>query len=506
MNVRSLVVATALVSVAAAQVIPSLIAARVAGGFSRPVFVTTPPGDLDRLFVIEQHTGLVRIIKGSTVVATPFLNVFSRILTGSERGLLGMAFDPLYATNGHFYLSYTRAGDGASIVERFTVSANRDVANAASGTIGLGPIAQPFSNHNGGCINFGPDGYLYLGLGDGGSGGDPSCNAQNPASPLGKFLRVDTATIPFSAPPTNPFIGNTAYRQDIWSVGWRNPWRFSFDRDTGEMFVGDVGQNTLEELSYEPPMTGGRNYGWKIMEGINCYSTAACTAPPACNAATLVRPFHTIPTAPYCSIIGGYVYRGRNIPQLRGQYFFGDYCTGNTWSLRYGNGTFTNLVLRTPELAGLGNVSSFGEDPRGEVYICSLSAGVIYRIAARDGGPCQDLGFGRVGSNGQAPLFEVLGRLEAGVSADLSLRRAPANMPTALVISSANTPTPIFGGTLVPVPPELIVTLSTDAAGMASLTVAGGIGPAVLYGQWVVVDLGLPEAIGFSNACRITFP
>ena len=183
-----------------------------------------------------------------------------------------------------------------------------------------------------------------------------------------------------------------------------------------------------------------------------------------------------------------------------------DSASGDSLAMRYGNGTFTNLVARTAELTGLGNVSSFGEDPRGEVYICSLSGGAIFRIAARDGGPCQDLGFGRVGSNGQTPLFEVLGRLEAGVSADLSLRRAPANVPVALVISSSNTPTPIFGGTLVPMPPELIVTLGTDAAGMASLTVAGGLGPAVLYAQWVVADFGLPEAVGFSNACRITFP
>jgi glucose/arabinose dehydrogenase len=500
-------VATALVSVAASQTIPPLAVTRVASGFARPVFVTSPPGDLDRLFVIEQHTGLVRIIKRGTVLATPFLNAGGRILTGSERGLLGMAFDPLYASNGYFYLSYTRAGDGASIIERFTVSAgNPDVANAASGIVGYGPISQPFSNHNGGGINFGPDGYIYFGLGDGGSGGDPSCNAQNPASPLGKFVRLDATTIPFSVPPTNPFVGNTAYRQEIWSVGWRNPWRWSFDRETGEMFIGDVGQNALEELDYEPAGTGGRNYGWKIMEGINCFSTAACTSPPACNAPTLVRPFHTIPTSPYCSIIGGYVYRGRNIPQLRGHYIFGDYCTGSAWTLRYNNGSFTNLVARNTEFGSLGNVSSFGEDARGEVYICSLSLGVIFRIVARDGGPGQDLGFGRVGSNNETPLFEILGRLEAGVSADFSLRRAPANTPAVLVIATSNNPTPIFGGTLVPYPPELLVGMATDVNGQTSLTVNGGLWPGVFYGQWVVVDLGLPEGVGFSNAMRITLP
>src|SRR5690606_4789543 len=381
---------------------------------------------------------LVRIIKRGNVLPTPFLNVLSRILTGSERGLLGMAFDPLYQQNGYFYLSYTRAGDGASTIERFRVSStNPDGADPASEQVAFGPITQPFSNHNGGGIAFGPDGYLYFGLGDGGSGGDPSCNAQNPASLLGKFLRLDTQTIPFSAPATNPFVGNTAYRPEIWSLGWRNPWRWSFDKETGELFVGDVGQNSLEELDYEPAGTGGRNYGWKVMEGTNCFSTSACTSVQPCNSPTYILPFHTLPTSSYCSIVGGYVYRGRNIPQLHGHYFFGDYCSGSVWSLRYANGTFTNLVSRNSEFGvSLGQVSSFGEDNRGEIYICSLSQGVIYKIVARDGGPAQDLGLGRTGRYGDEPLFEVLGRLEAGVSAEFILRRAPANTPALLVVST----------------------------------------------------------------------
>ncbi|MEZ5965723.1 MAG: PQQ-dependent sugar dehydrogenase [Planctomycetota bacterium] len=499
-------VACLLLGTAAAQ--PRLSVVRVATGLSRPVFVTTPPGDLDRLFVIEQHTGLVRVIKRGTLLPTPFLNVFPRILTGSERGLLGLAFDPLYATNGYFYLSYTRAGDGASILERFRVSSsNPDVADLSSGTVGFGPVTQPFSNHNGGCINFGPDGYLYFGLGDGGSAGDPSCNAQNPASHLGKMLRLDTQTMPFSAPASNPFVGNTAYRPEIWSLGWRNPWRWGFDRETGELFVGDVGQNSLEELDYEPAASGGRNYGWKVMEGTNCYSTAACTATvPACNSAALIRPFHTLPTASYCSIIGGYVYRGCNIPQLRGLYFFGDYCSGSVWSLLYANGTFTNLVSRNAELGALGAISSFGEDARGELYICGLGAGVLYKIVAADGGPGTDLGFGLIGSNNETPLFEICGRLEAGVSADFILRRAPASVPAVLAVSTTNNPTPILGGTLVPVPPQLLLPASTDASGSASLTVPGGVGPGILYAQWLMVDVGLPQSIGFSNAMRITFP
>jgi len=503
---RSSLLATCLLA-GAVSAQPALAVVRVATGLSRPVFVTSPPGDLDRLFVIEQHTGLVRIVKRGSLVPNPFLNVSSRILTGSERGLLGIAFDPLYATNGFFYLSYTRAGDGASIIERFRVSANPDLADATSGMVGFGPVAQPFSNHNGGNIVFGPDGYLYFGLGDGGSAGDPSCNAQNGLSLLGKMHRLDTQSIPFSVPPTNPFVGNAAYRPEIWSLGWRNPWRWSFDRATGEMFVGDVGQNSLEELDYEPAGTGGRNYGWKIMEGSNCYSTASCSGSvPTCNSPALVRPFHTLPTATYCSVIGGYVYRGCNLPQLDGLYFFGDYCSGTVWSLRYANGTFTNLVNRNGELGTLGAISSFGEDERGEIYICGLGSGVLYKIVAADGGPARDLGFGRVGSNGETPLFEICGRLERGVSADFILRRAPASVPAALVVSTSNNPTPIFGGTLVPVPPELVLALGTDAAGTASITVPGGLGPAVLFGQWVVVDVGLREGVGFSNALQITFP
>lgn len=506
MRFRTLVAtACLLTSLAAAQ--PALSTLRFTG-FSRPVFVTSPPGDLDRQFVIEQHSGLVRLIKRNVVQATPVLNVFSRILTGSERGLLGIAFDPLYATNGYFYLSYTRAGDGASIIERFTVSPpSADVANLSTGTVGFGPVSQPFSNHNGGCINFGPDGYIYFGLGDGGSGGDPSCFAQNPASLLGKMLRLDTQTIPFTAPATNPFVGNTAYRPEIWSVGWRNPWRWSFDRETGEMFVGDVGQNSREELDYEPAGTGGRNYGWKIMEGLNCFSTSACiSGVPACNSAALVNPFHTIPTSPYCSIIGGYVYRGCALPQMRGLYFFADYCTGSVWSLRYGNGTFTNLVARNGELGTLGQISSMGEDARGELYICSISQGIVHKIVAADGGPGLDLGNGLLGSNGEIPLFEICGRLESGVSADLILRRAPASTAAVLVIATTNAPTPIFGGTLVPFPPQLTLPVGTDASGSVSLTIPGGPAPAVLFGQWLMFDGGLPQSIGFSNALRITYP
>ncbi len=482
---------------------------RIASGLDRPTYVASPPGDEDRLFVSEQFTGQIKVIKRGVLLPTPFLNVFPLILTGSERGLLGFAFHPQYALNGYFYVSYTRAGDGASIIARYRVSStNPDVASSSSATICFGPVGQPYANHNGGNIQFGPDGKLYLGLGDGGSAADPGCNAQNKQSLLGKMLRLDTSTLPFSAPSDNPFVGNSAYRPEIWALGLRNPWRFSFDRLTGDMLIGDVGQDAREELDFEPARTGGRNYGWRVMEGTDCFSTSGCSSPPPCNGSALTRPIHTYAHPTDCSITGGYVYRGCAIPDLRGVYFFADYCSNRIWSLRASSTGFTDLRDRTLELrANVGAVeyiSSFGEDARGELYIVDHGDGEIFKIVARDGGPAVDLGFGKVGSNGDIPFFEVCGRFERGASADLILRRAPANVPAVLAVSLTNSPIQIWGGTLVPVPPTLMIPLSTDAAGRASLAVRGGLGRSILYGQWVLYDAGASFGFGLSNALRIS--
>lgn len=481
---------------------------RIASGLSSPTYVTSPVGDEDRLFVCEQNSGLIKVIKRGVVLPTPFLNVRAAIQPGGEQGLLGMAFDPRYPVNGFFYVSYSRAGNGASVIARYSVSAsNPDVAAANSGVVCFGPIAQPYTNHNGGNIQFGPDGKLYFGLGDGGSADDPHCHAQNRQSLLGKMLRLDVSTVPFSVPADNPFVGNAAYRPEIWSLGLRNPWRFSFDRLTGDMFIGDVGQSTQEELDFEPAGTGGRNYGWKVMEGTNCFSTAACTNPPACNSPALTRPFHTYANSTSCSITGGYVYRGCAIPDLRGTYIFGDFCSGRIWSLRYSGSTVVELRDRTTELVpGVGlinEISSFGEDARGELYVVDHFDGEIFKIVALDGGPAVDLGLGKTGSNGEIPFFEVCGRLERGASAEFILRRAPANTPAVLVLSLTNTPIQIWGGTLVPIPPTVTLPVATDPSGRVSIPVRGAPGRSTVYGQWVMYDAGASFGFGISNALRI---
>ena len=501
-----LALATSATAVAAQT---QLSTVRVASGFASPTYVTSPVGDEDRLFVCEQSTGLIKVIKRGVVLPTPFLNVRIKILPGSEQGLLGLAFDPRYPVNGYFYVSYTRAGDGASVIERYSVSAsNPDVAAPNSAVVCFGPITQPYTNHNGGNIQFGPDGRLYFGLGDGGAADDPHCNAQNKQSLLGKMLRLDASTVPFSVPTDNPFVGNTAYRPEIWALGLRNPWRFSFDRLTGDMFLGDVGQSTQEELDFEPARTGGRNYGWKVMEGTNCFATAACNNPPACNSAALTLPFHTYANSSNCSITGGYVYRGCSIPDLRGTYFFGDFCSGRIWSLRYSGSTVTELRDRTSELVPnvgrINEISSFGEDARGELYVVDYYDGEILKIVARDGGPAVDLGLGKTGSNGEIPFFEVCGRLERGADADFILRRAPAHTPAVLVLSLTNTPIQIWGGTLVPIPPAITLPVSTDASGRVSIPVRGAAGRSTIYGQWVMYDAGASFGFGISNALRIT--
>src|SRR5262245_36732420 len=278
-------------SAAAVSSQTALTTEMVASGLSSPVFVTSPPGDCSRLFVVEQ-TGAIRIVKNGSLLATPFLDINTLVLFGGEQGLLGMAFHPSYAANGFFYVNYTRKPDGATVVARYSVSANPDVADRGS-VLPLLVIAQPFDNHNGGMLAFGPnDGFLYIGMGDGGSGGDPFNNAQNPDVLLGKMLRIDvdhaSPPLAYAIPPSNPFAGAAAGADEIWSVGLRNPWRFTFDRANGDMYIGDVGQNSVEEIDFEPAGSpGALNYGWRCMEGTSC---TGLEDPPkcSCNAPNLV--------------------------------------------------------------------------------------------------------------------------------------------------------------------------------------------------------------------------
>ena len=356
---------------------------RIAFGFSRPVFATHAPGDTDRLFIVEQHTGRIKILNLGTGVTnpTPFLTI-SGLARGNEQGLLGLAFHPDYANNGFFYVNITVSG-GTTIIRRYTVSAgDPDIADPASAQTVIS-YGQPFSNHNGGWIGFGPDQFLYIASGDGGSGGDPGNRAQDITNQrLGKLLRLDV-NVPgagYNIPPTNPFVGITG-DDEIWAYGLRNPWRASFDRLTGDLYIADVGQFLWEEIDFQPAnSTGGENYGWRCYEGNHAFNLGGC--PPA---NTLVFPIHEYSLAgPNCAVTGGYVYRGCAIPDLQGTYFFADYCSARIWSFRYVAGVVTQFADRTAELApavgSISSISSFGEDANGEVYICDMFGGEIFKI------------------------------------------------------------------------------------------------------------------------------
>jgi glucose/arabinose dehydrogenase len=366
---------------------------RIATGFNKPLWVGAPAGDT-RLFVVEQTTADIKIIKSGVVQGTLFLDLTSKVnASGNERGLLGMAFSPNYANDGFFYVHYTAgASPGTSVVERYSVSANPDVASLASGTIVL-QQAQPFSNHNGGHLAFGADGYLYIGYGDGGSANDPQCNAQKNTTWLGKMLRIDVSSLPYTVPATNPWSSPTdGILDEIWAFGLRNPWRYSFDSSTGDLYIADVGQNSVEEVDVEPAGVGGRNYGWKMLEGNSCLgSSSGCTvAPPPCGSAVYTAPIQTYTHSSGCSITGGHVYRGCALPSLAGTYFYADYCSASIWSLKWnGAGGFTNFTNQTATLApggglAIGSITSFGTDGFGEVYIVdqgtTATTGEIYKI------------------------------------------------------------------------------------------------------------------------------
>ena len=336
-------------------------------GLTMPVFLTNARDGSNRLFIVEQP-GRIKVLPPGSTTPTIFLDIVQRVDCCGEQGLLGLTFHPDFASNRRFFVDYTRRSDGATVIAEYRVSAsNPNVADQAE-TVLL-TIPQPFANHNGGMIEFGPDGFLYIATGDGGSGNDPGNRAQNVNELLGKFLRIDidnpNGSIPYSSPPTNPFFGGTPGRDEIFAVGLRNPWRFSFDRATGRLFVGDVGQNEIEEVNI---IDIGGNYGWRVFEGTRCTNID----PQLCNAANFIQPITEYShSGGRCSITGGYVYRGplRSLPS--GSYVFGDFCTGEIFLF---NGGQQSLLLDTNL-----NISSFGEDEEGELYVVGLG-GTIQRI------------------------------------------------------------------------------------------------------------------------------
>jgi glucose/arabinose dehydrogenase len=341
----------------------------IASGLNHPVFLTNAGDGSGRLFLVEKP-GTIRIVKDGALLADPFLDIRDLVKsTGSEQGLLGLAFDPGYAADGRFFVNYIDR-DGNTVVARYRVSsADPDRADPASGTAILA-INQPYPNHNGGDMVFGPDGYLYIGTGDGGSEGDPLGNGQRLDTLLGKLLRLDVQGDTYAIPADNPFLNRQDARPEIWAYGLRNPWRFSFDRETGDLYIGDVGQDSYEEIDFQPPGShGGENYGWNIMEGFHPYKGGSVggLAPP------VAEYDHTEGN---CSVTGGYAYRGTAIPSLSGTYVFGDYCTGQTWVLHLFPGGWGMAQWFGMKIA----ISSFGEDENGELYVLDYRNGQAFRV------------------------------------------------------------------------------------------------------------------------------
>lgn len=349
-----------------------------ASGFESPVYAVGPDDGSGRFFVVEQ-TGRIRIVREGEVVTAPFLDISEVVESGgSEQGLLGLAFPVDFAESGEFYVYYTaRIGEGVgdNTIARYRVSeADPDLADPTSGEVLLA-VPDSRTNHNGGTVQFGPDGYLYAGLGDGGGGGDPDNNGQNPGTLLGSVLRIDPTgdDVPYAIPADNPFADGAGDAPEVWAWGLRNPWRFSFDRATGDLYIGDVGQSAIEEINWLPAETpGGTNFGWNIKEGTRCLDGAAC------DVAGLTEPVAEYSHDFGCSVVGGYVYRGELEPELQGIYLFGDFCTGLVWGMVQNEAG--DWITSDPIETGL-RISSFGEDANGEVYIVDI-AGDVYRVTS----------------------------------------------------------------------------------------------------------------------------
>jgi glucose/arabinose dehydrogenase len=406
--------------VAATTADPVIELEPVVTGLDRPVLVTNA-GDA-RLFVVEQG-GRIRIVEGGALRATPFLDLTARISTGGERGLLGLAFHPGYAANRRFFVFYNQPDGDLQVSEFSRSSGDSSRADPASERPILRIEHSTYANHNGGMLAFGTDGYLYVGTGDGGGGGDPLGSGQNLGSRLGKILRIDVDTpspsIPYEVPPTNPFVGKSG-DDLIWAFGLRNPWRFSFDRSTGDLWIGDVGQGAWEEVDRARSADGGGrgvNYGWNVLEGDHCYGATSCD-----------RAGKTPPLAEYphgagdCSVTGGYVYRGSAAPLLGGRYVFGDYCSGRIWSVIAGGGSPQSETLLLDSAL---RITSFGEDSVGEVYVTDIG-GSVHRIlethvTRRSGG-------------------------DRYATAAAVAATYPANVPVAYVATGENYPDAIAGG------------------------------------------------------------
>ncbi|MEO0652084.1 MAG: PQQ-dependent sugar dehydrogenase [Planctomycetota bacterium] len=515
-----------LVTDAAAQGIGTELAA---SGLADPLYVTAPRGD-SRLFILEQNQSDIEIYENGVNTAT-FADLSQLTSTGGERGLLGLAFHPEYDQNGYFFVDYTRGGDGATVVARISVSAGNPNQADPNSFIQLLTIPQPFANHNGGCLQFGPDGYLYISTGDGGAANDPNCDAQNPQSLLGKMLRIDVDTIDatgtYGIPADNPFVGDAGVRDEIYHTGLRNPWRFSFDRATGDMYIGDVGQDAREEVSFSALGATGLDFGWRILEGTLCNGFGSCPGgTPGCGDAGYVAPIFENAHAGFfggpCSITGGYVYRGNDIPSLQGTYFWTDVCDPTIESFEFDGVAIFNQIDRTAELDPPGpdtltSVVSFGEDGFGELYIVE-QGGDIWKI---------------VPDNGAAPTPELTADWGAISIASGGAQRMTLDSGAGFAGSlyflagttSGTAPGLPFGGFVIPLnldaytnltlanpnsPPltASLGTLGADGTAQARFSLTGGGASAALAGTtlhhaYVTID-GVGSVSSVSNALALT--
>jgi len=377
----------------------------IVGGLSRPVGIEDAGDASGRLFIVQQG-GQIVIYGGAQVLETPFLDIDHRVACCGERGLLGLAFHPNFEQNGYFYVNYTRvsaAPGGTTTISRFQVSGQNPNRADPDSEVVLIEQSQPFANHNGGALEFGPDGYLNIALGDGGSAGDPANAAQTLTTLLGKILRIDVNSgDPYAIPPRNPFFGLDNALEEIWAYGLRNPWRITFDRETGDLFIGDVGQNAWEEINFQPAgSAGGENYGWRRMEGDHCFQPAA-----GCQSPGLTPPIIEYPNAGGGSVTGGYRYRGSDYPRMQGLYFYADFVQGRLFAAREEDGAWDEIDTRNVPYG----ISTFGEDERGELLFADYHGGTIYRIKASYPAPqLSSLSPAGVAAGGIAFRFTVVG-------------------------------------------------------------------------------------------------
>ena len=345
---------------------------RLVGDIEKPVQVTNARDGSGRLFVVEQ-TGRIRILKEGDVMTAPFLDISERVSCCHERGLLNVAFPPKYGSKGYFYVNYTNT-DGDTVIARYQITANPDIADATSEVIVL-VVEQPHEVHNGGRMAFGPkDGYLYIGMGDGGPPGDPEGKSQDPGTLLGKILRIDVESdeVPYAIPASNPFSQSEGSRGEIWALGLRNPWGFAFDRETGDLFIPDVGERQYEEINFQPgDSLGGQNYGWSVMQGLHCFKPS-----PQCDDTGLTNPIAEYHHSQGCAVTGGAVYRGDEYPRMLGLFFYSDYCSGRIWGLKRVDGEWRSVLLLQSQM----QVSSIGEGEDGNLFVVDYNTGAVLKL------------------------------------------------------------------------------------------------------------------------------